>query len=187
MDLRWCILLLQMFAFSGSRQRSSTHLHLPPQFVAVFRSLSATLRSKIYHGIHHSYILNKRVFDFKDQLDCYPRLHRIMADHLKCPATANDFIPYLDILEFNFNMNRDEKFVYSWIEKNCTFLNGRDANICQRVLSGGNISVKYDLFAKMINNCLLEYLKLTGAGNESLSKRSAIKCHVIDSITFTCN
>ena len=127
----------------------------------------AALRGKIYFGMEMDYIfLIDRNFRTHDQERCYEKLHRIMIDNLTCPRSANKIKPYLDILEFRHNMSKDEIFVQSYYQRNCTWLGGRSARMCKQ----GEIYVQYETFVKLLDDCHLEKMEPARRGNASLSK-----------------
>ena len=68
-------------------------------------------------------------------------------------------------------MTFDDKFLWSIFESNCTNLNGRSANICDLIVSRGIISVGYDEFSKILNDCKSEQQKNNGGQNKLLSDR----------------
>ena len=154
----------------------SNCFELPPQFWKVFISLKgyagATLRTKIYYGILQVNLLPTSMHSLNEHLECNPRLLHTMACDLKCPRAANDIKPHLDIMEYYFNMTKDEKFLKSFFERNCTNLSVRSAKVCQLILSRGTFLVGYDEFSKIILDCQSENLEQDGDLRELLSERS---------------
>ena len=148
-----------------------SQMQLPRQFWVAFHSLEGpdgiAVKSKIYQGLMKSDqgIWEDR-FPYVDHTECLPTLLRIMKDDLKCPRAANEMKPYLDLLEFTRNMTRDETLSQGIFEKNCSYLDGNSAQVCQLVISRGSPYVAYELFEEIISNCQIE-----NSRNVSLSRK----------------
>ena len=146
----------------------------PPQYSKVLRSLQgsagATIKTKILYGELQADLL--AIETYEKHLECHSRLLHIMADDLKCPRAANDLRPNLDIMEYSFNLTRDDKLVRSLFESNCTYLNGRSAKVCQLILSSGKLVVGYDEFSKIMYGCQSDHFEQGGDRRELFYGRS---------------
>ena len=170
-----CILVFSMLAIFPTNGL----LELPPQFWKILNLSQApeavTIKIKIYQTFYQvsrqTLVFEEGAKHYDDYMKCYPRLLHIMADDLKCPRAADDIKLYLGIMEFQFNMTFDDKFLWSIFESNCTNLNGRTANICDLIVSRGIISVGYDEFSNILNDCKSEQQKNNGGQNKLLSDR----------------
>ena len=144
---------------------------LSPRFRKVLHSLNGpageNLKAKIMFGIEKSNLLHSR-YHSTDQKECNQRLHYIMRDELMCPIVANAILKYLDILQFRSRMGMDERLAQALLSRNCTWLGGKDASICEK----GVAEIKYEVLVKLIHICHLEQLESgRGEGNVSLPKR----------------
>ena len=90
-----------------------------------------------------------------------------MRNDLNCPTMADTISPYLDVLDFRFNMTGDERTVHSFYTRNCTLLGGKSAIICKK----GIAEVEYKMFANMIRDCHLEQWEAGGREYVFLSKK----------------
>ena len=161
-------------------------LKFPPQFYKVFQSLKgpegAALKIKLSQGLFKSDFAYRNAFNITNYSKCKAQLIHIMEDDLKCPRAANDIKPHLEFMEFEINMARDEKWTKSLLEKDCTYLNGGSANVCQLILSRGTPVVHLEEFQNVMTNCLVEYLEHPVERNESLSDKSAVSVHFVSSV-----
>ena len=160
---KWCALFLYLFP--------TVHTYiLVPQFMKVLSSLEGpggeALRAKISYGLDQSYQLSLRLTD-RGPIECYHELYFIMRDELKCPKSANEMKTYLNRLEFRYNMTKDENLVRSFYSKNCTWLGGRSASVCQIQKA----LVPSHVFMKIIDDCYLEITEGRGRRNVSMSRR----------------
>ena len=163
MGTYWHIVFLSLIPGMASSN------NIPSHFWKTIDSLDgpggAALRGKIYFGMETgNSILQDRMFRNPDQDSCYEKLHRIMRDDLKCPRAANEIKPFLDIIEFRHNMIKDERFVQSFYQRNCTWLGGRSEKMCDQ----GKINVKYETFIKLFEECHLEQMEPAARENASL-------------------
>ena len=146
----------------------------PPQYSKVLRSLQgsagATIKTKILYGELQADLL--AIETYEKHLECHSRLLHIMADDLKCPRATSDLKSYLGIMEYSFNLTRDEKFVRSLFESNCTYLSDRSAKVCLLISSRGTFYVRYAEFSKIIYDCQSEHLEQGGDLSQLLSERS---------------
>ena len=140
---------------------------ISPQFLQTVRDLKgsggANLRLKIFFGmVKHNLQTGAWA---KNKIGCYNNLLNIMRNELKCPRTAEKMTLYLDALEFQYNMTKDEKMYQSFIEKNCTWLQGKSARICK----GGKYFVHFKVFDRMISKCHFEQMEDQERGGLKLS------------------
>ena len=163
MDWKLCLFLLWVFPVV-----TSTNLH--PRFWKAVNHLSDSLRAKIVFGLGKSNLYLRTIKEDKEdkyQNGCYKSLLHIMRGALKCPTTANAISPLLDVIEFRYNMFRDERIVQSFYTDNCTWLDSKSRIICEQE----NVDVEYKIFVKMIDDCHSEQWEAGARGNVSLSKK----------------
>ena len=147
----------------------NTSMRWPPHIRNIIYSLKGPiggrLKAKLWLGMTDSnqYLQNDLKYITKGPMECNQRLGHIMRDDLKCIKSANEIKPYLDAFEFRYNMTNDDTLLNSYFVRNCTWLGGRSARICEK----GNIDVSYDLFTKSINDCHLEQLEAEASVSSS--------------------
>ena len=176
------ILAVIILVFVGSNC-----VKLPPQFWKVFNSLKgstgatgATVKSKLIYGFLKINLYEGKwyKYDHDEQFECNASLmqwlmtHDAMAHDLKCPRATNELKHFLGIMEFSFNMTRDEKFVRSVFESNCTYLSGRSVKVCQLILSRGTPDVRYNEWSQIMHGCHSEHLEQGGDRSELFYGRS---------------
>ena len=86
-----------------------------------------------------------------------------MRDDLNCPKSAYTMRPYLDILEFRYNISKDEVLYQNYVDGNCTWMGARTASICRE-----SLNVKPQVLTDIIDDCHLESSEM---GDITLSKR----------------
>ena len=93
----------------------------------------------------------------------YQTFFEIMRGDLNCPKSAHKMRPYLENLEYRYNISNDEVLYRSYLERNCSWMGARTEGICQR-----SLEVKSQVLANIIDKC---YHEASLTGNVSLSKR----------------
>ena len=190
-QLQWCACLLSISMFACSSLSYDPRAYfikqeLPSQFWNVFRSLKGTngemFRIKFNNALMDIISDMSSRPDYSRFMKCATSLVYIMLNDLGCPKIAKDLQPYLEIMEWDIRITLKRDIPQSLIENNCTHLSGKEKIICQIVLERGNIIVNYAFFVKMIDECLLEFIEVTGRGNQAdvfqKSKRyTCKKCH----------
>ena len=172
MTLKGCILLLSIVSFGHEVEDIAIST---PEIIQLLNSMKGpsvtTLKAKIWLRQEKIMKLNlQEIFvGSKDLTGCPERLFLIMRENLKCPTWARKIRPFLDVLDFRYKLAEDERLLKSFISKNCTWLDGMIARSCNE----GKISVEFESFAKIIDNCYLEHQRARGR-NTSLFKRSQV-------------
>ena len=166
-----CCLVVTECNYDYTKIKQRTDYDFSQDFWKAFNSIpGAGLRSEIFFGILQSDTLRREENDYSE---CYPRLLHEMGDNLKCPRAAHELRPLLEIMSFWLNMTMNKTYVQSWMEKNCSYFEGRTKSICQLVLTRGSANVRYKLFLNVTSSCQFEHLQLMEIGNGSLSAGSA--------------